>query len=130
MKGTQTVLVQAETRGLVPEEMTELARSKVRSALRLTGRPVLYARVTLVMTANPAVERPAVARATLDIDGRMVHVHAAAETMRDAVEHMTDRLRSRLERIARNWETRRGAMPTGTEGEWRHRGSPRAAGGS
>jgi ribosome-associated translation inhibitor RaiA len=124
MKGTENVQVQAETQGRVAEEMTELARSKVRSALRLTDRPILFARVMLAMAADPAVERPAVARANLDIDGRIVHVQAAGETMRDAVELMAGRLRSRLERMARNWETRRGAMPTGTQGEWRHRSIP------
>jgi ribosome-associated translation inhibitor RaiA len=124
MKGTENVEVQAETQGPVPDEMKELASSEVRSALRLTDRPILFVRVTLAMAANPAVERPAVARANLDIDGRIVHVQAAGETMRDAVERMADRLRSRLVRTARNWETRRGARPTGAEGEWRHQSLP------
>jgi ribosome-associated translation inhibitor RaiA len=124
MKGTQTVPLQAGTRGSVPAEMTELASSKVGSVLRLTDRPILFARVMLTMAADPAVERPAMARADLDINGRIVHVHAAGETMRDAVELMADRLRSRLERVARNWETRRGSMPTGTQGEWRHQSIP------
>ena len=62
MKRTQSVPVQAVTPGPVPGEMTELASSKVGSVLRLTGRPVLFARVTLALAADPAVERPAVKR--------------------------------------------------------------------
>jgi ribosome-associated translation inhibitor RaiA len=124
MQDTQTVPVQIETRGTVAAEMTVLATSKVRSLLRLANRPVRFARVTLTMAANPAMERPAVARAYVDFDGRAVRAQAAGETMRDAIEQMADRLRRRLERATRNWETRRGTMPTGTAGEWRHQSIP------
>src|SRR5439155_4001231 len=44
--------------------------------------------------------------------------------MRESVEHMTSRLRTRLERSARNWEARRGSRPTDTPGEWRHQSIP------
>jgi hypothetical protein len=113
MTHTQTVQVQTRTQGLVPQEMMELARSKVSSALGPAGGPVLFARVTLAMAADPAVERPATARAVLDIGGRVVHVRAAGQTMRDAIGQMADRLRSRLDRVARNRERWRGHMPSG-----------------
>jgi len=124
MQDTQNVPVQIETRGSVTEDMTVLATAKVRSLLRLAGRPVRFARVTLTMAANPAIERPAVARASVDVDGRAVRAQAAGLTMREAIGHMADRLRRRLERATRNWETRRGSTPTGTAGEWRHHSIP------
>ncbi len=124
MQDMQTVPVQIETQGPVPDEMTVLATSKVRLLLRRARRPVRFARITLAMATNPAMERPAAARANVDVDGHAVRAKADGETMRDAIEHMAARLRRRLERATRNWETRRGSMPTGAAGEWRHQSIP------
>jgi len=52
--------------------MPELAIAKVDSLLRLATEPVLHARVTLMMAADPAVKRPAVAKVNVDLDGRLV----------------------------------------------------------
>ena len=124
MQDTQNVPVQIETRGSVAQDMTVLATGKVLSLMRLADRPVRLVRVMLTMAANPANERPAVVRVSVDIDGRAVRAQADGATMRDAIGHMADRLRRRLERTTRNWETRRGSMPTGTVGQWRHRSIP------
>jgi len=124
MHGTQPVQVQIETQGAVPEGMPELAIAKVESLLRLATEPVLYARVTLTMAADPAVNLPAVARVNVDLDGRLVRAQAAGETMRESVEHMASRLSARLERSARNWEARRGSRPADAPGEWRHQSIP------
>ena len=124
MQDTQPVQVQIETQGAVPEGMPELAIAKVDSLLRLATEPVLYARVTLTMAADPAVTLPAVARVNVDLDGRLVRAQAAGETMRESVEHMASRLRARLERSARNWEARRGSRPSAAPGEWRHQSIP------
>ena len=124
MQGTQPMQVQIGTQGAVPEGMAELAIAKVDSVLRLATEPVLYARVTLIMAADPAVARPAVASVNVDLDGRLIRAQAAGQTMREAVEHMASRLRARLERSARNWEARRGGRPTDSPGEWRHQSIP------
>ncbi len=124
MHGTQPVQVQIETQGTVPEGMPELAIAKVDSLLRLATEPVLHARVTLTMAADPAVTLPAVARVNIDLDGRLVRAQAAGQTMREAVEHMASRLRARLERSTRNWEARRGSRPADAPGEWRHQSIP------
>jgi len=79
----------------------ELAIAKVRSVLRHVTRPVLSARVALTMSADPAVSRPAVAEATIDVNGRIIRAEAAGRTMRDAIELMADRLRARLRRTVR-----------------------------
>lgn len=113
-----------ETQGSVPEGMPELAIAKVDSLLRLATEPVLFARVTLTMAADPAVKLPAMARASVDLGGRLVRAQAAGATMRESVEHMASRLRARLERAARNWEARRGSRLSGAPGEWRHQSIP------
>ncbi len=124
MVDRQTVQVQTETRGAVPEGAVDLAVHRVSSLLRTAPEPVLFARVKLIMSADPAVRRPAIAQANIDLNGRLIRAQAAGETMRAAVEHACDRLRIRLERAARNWEAARGGRPVTAPGEWRHESLP------
>ncbi len=93
--------VRVETRGKVPAGMADLAVAKVGSLLRHTAEPVLFARVTLTMAADPAVEQPAVASVNVDLNGRLVRAQAAGESMRGAIEQVADRLRVRLDRAGR-----------------------------
>lgn len=115
MTSTQAVPVRTATHGNVPEGAEELAVTKVRSVLRHVAKPVLSARVTLTMSADPAVACPAAAHATIDMNGRIVRAEAAGQTMPEAIEHMADRLRTRLDRVARSPLSRlraaRGAHP-------------------
>jgi len=124
MNAVQTVPVQVETHGRVPDGMRELAAAKASSSFRFASEPVLSARVTLAVSADPAVPRPAVAQATIDLNGRTVRAQAAGGTMRMAIEHMAARLRVRLDRSARNWAARRGTLPVSEAGEWRHQSIP------
>jgi ribosome-associated translation inhibitor RaiA len=101
MTAIETIPVRAMTHGAVPEKAQEFAVAKVRAVLAHVTRPVLSARVTLTMSADPAVARPAVAQATIDVNGRIVRAEAAGRTMRDAIELMADRLRGRLRRAVR-----------------------------
>jgi hypothetical protein len=124
MERAQTPQVQTESRGAVVEGAMDLAVKKVRSLLRLAPEPVLFARVKLTQVADPAVERPAIAESTFDLNGRLVRAQAVAGTMREAIERMSDRLRIRLERAARNWEAIRGGKPNAIAREWRHQSIP------
>lgn len=99
MTTVQAVRVRIVRHGRVPEGAGELAATKIRSVLRHVAKPVLSARVTLTTSADPAVAFPAKAQATLDLNGRIVRAGAAAETMHEAVELMTHRLRARLDRV-------------------------------
>ena len=101
MTAIETIPVRTMTHGEVPEKAQEFAVAKVRSVLGHVRRPVLSARVTLTMSADPAVARPAAAQATIDVNGRIVRAEAAGRTMRDAIELMADRLRARLRRTIR-----------------------------
>jgi len=120
MNAVQTMSVQVEAHGRVPDRMRELAAAKAGSLLRFASEPVLSARVTLAVSADPAVPRPAVAQATIDLNGRTIRAQAAGETMRAAIEHMAARLRVSLDRSARDWSARRGTLPVPERGEWRH----------
>lgn len=119
-----TTAVRIETHGRVPEGTPELAAAKVGSLLRIAAEPVLSARVTLTVAADPAVASPAIAQATVDMNGRIVRAQAAEHTMRAAIEQMEARLRVRLDRAARNWSALRGAIPTSEPHEWRHQSIP------
>ena len=98
MNATQVVPVRTGSRGKVPQGAEELAVTRIRSVLRHVARPVLSARVTLRMSADPAVAFPAAAHATIDVNGRIVRAAGAGQTMREAIEGMADRLRVRLDR--------------------------------
>jgi ribosome-associated translation inhibitor RaiA len=124
MADTRTVQVRTETRGVVPEGAADLAVHRVGSLLRAAPEPVLFARVKLIMSVDPAVRRPATVQVNVDLNGRLIRAQAAGETMRAAVEHVCDRLRIRLERAARNWEAVRGGRPVPRTGQWRHQSLP------
>lgn len=101
MAGTQVLQLQTHTRGAVPAGAMDAAAKRVRGLLRLAPRPVPFARIKLTMLADPAVARPAIAEAHLDLNGRLIRAQATGETMREAIGHMADRLRARLERAGR-----------------------------
>jgi Sigma 54 modulation/S30EA ribosomal protein C terminus len=124
MKSAHTMHVQTEVRGDVPAAAVKLAVAKIRSLLRIAPEPVLFARVTLAMAADPAVERPATVQASLDLNGRPIQVRAAAASAREAAELMSGRLRTRLERAARNFAATRGRMPVPLPHQWRHESIP------
>ena len=98
MNATQVVPVRTGSRGEMPEGTEELAVSRIRSVLGHVAKPVLSARVTLTMSADPAVTFPAAAHATIDVNGRVVRAEAIGPTMRAAIERMANRLRIRLDR--------------------------------
>jgi ribosome-associated translation inhibitor RaiA len=116
--------VRVETRGRVPEGSADLAAAKVSSLLQIAAEPVLSARVTVAVSADPAVERPAVAQATIDLNSRVVRAQAAGRTVRTAIEQMASRLQVRLGRTARSWAALRGTIPAAEPGQWRHQSIP------
>ncbi|MGO9080984.1 MAG: HPF/RaiA family ribosome-associated protein [Streptosporangiaceae bacterium] len=122
----QDLEVRTEAHGDVPHAARELAATRIGKLLGHAPEPVLSARVTLIMAADPAVARPAIAKATVDINGRVLRAVAAGATMREAIGHLADRLRIQLDRAARNWAALRGTIAVPQEGEWRH-GTPAAA---
>ena len=117
-----TVDVEVSTHGRLSTDAVEYARSKVTDLGRLTDRPVLRARVRLTRHGDPAVERPVVAQANMDVDGRLVRAQADGTTAHEAVDRLEQRLRRSLARAADHWEARRGKLPR--PNEWRHQSEP------
>jgi ribosomal subunit interface protein len=110
-------------RGQVPREAVEYAAEKVARTTRICRDPVLLAEVTLTEEGDPARERPAVAQATLDVDGRPIRAHVAATGMLEAIDLLEDRLGQRLRRHEERLHLKGGARHrTGShdDGEWRH----------
>jgi ribosome-associated translation inhibitor RaiA len=121
---TGEVVVQA--RGEVSPAERDYAQDKIDRLLGLAPGPVLFARVDLTQHADPARERPAFAKAELDVNGRLVRAHVAATTMFEAIDLLEARLRDRLERFAHRAEAQQLRLRGGGEHEWRH-GDERAS---
>ncbi|OCB49764.1 integrase [Mycobacterium vulneris] len=102
----------------------EYARRKIGELGPFAHRPVLHARVRLTRHGDPAVERPVVAQANLDVNGRLVRAQAVGVNAREAIDRLQLRLRSRLERIAERWDVRRGTVPVMSPHEWSHESEP------
>jgi Sigma 54 modulation/S30EA ribosomal protein C terminus len=123
----QTAQIRIETHGEVPPWAVGVARAKVESAIGAAAEPILSARVMLAMAPDPAVARPVVAQATVDMNGQVIRAQATGKTAREAIGHLGTRLRARLARAARNWAAVRGTTAAGEHGEhggWRHRSVP------
>ncbi|HEX6198490.1 MAG TPA: sigma 54 modulation/S30EA ribosomal C-terminal domain-containing protein [Jiangellaceae bacterium] len=116
--------VEVVTSDDIPNSASVEAKRKVAALARYTGEPVLHARVRLIRSNDPAVERPVLAQGNLDLNGRIVRAQVAAGNAHEAVDLLEKRLRRRLERMARHWEARRGAMPEPAQHEWRHISEP------
>lgn len=117
------VSVQMVIRGDVSPEDSEYARTKVAEVSGRIGEPVSFARVKLTQAGGSALRRPALAQANMDVAGRPVRVHVAAQTMREAVDLLLGRLHERLTRLNEHWEARRQEMPQPWH-EWRHGSEP------
>lgn len=114
--------LQVTTRGDVPGGSATYAVEKVRAVVDRVARPVLSARVRLTHAGDPAVERPALAQAVLDLDGHLLRAHTAARTMHEAIDLLEDRLLDRLDLLVPDWESTRGGLPQ--PGHWRHASVP------
>ena len=126
MRAAQTATVRVQTNGRVPHGTAELAEAKIGSLIRVAAEPISPTRATVVVCADPAVARPAVAQATIDLNGRVVRAQAAAQTVHAAIEQMACRLQVRLCRAAPDCTAQRGTIPAAGPGLWRHQSIPAA----
>jgi ribosome-associated translation inhibitor RaiA len=100
------------------------AADRIAHAARSAPRPVLYARAVLEINHNPSRERPAACKAALDVSGRPVRAHIAAERIEEAIDLVEARLERSLRSLAeRTREERRPAAPR-EAGEWQHGSLP------
>jgi ribosomal subunit interface protein len=112
------------THGSVSESTKQYAAEKVTQLARFTRRPILYAELRLGVEPHRAIERPAVAEATLDVNGQIVRAHVAARDLLAAIDLLEERLRRRIERQARRTSRGQHRTNAASGGAWRH-GDPR-----
>lgn len=108
----------------IPESVQDRAKTKIEELTRYASEPILHARLRLSRSRNPAVDRPVMAQANLDVNGRLLRAQVAAPTATEAVDLLDYRMRRQLRRMARHWEAKRGAMPKQEPNEWRHISEP------
>ncbi len=120
------LMVDVVAHGPHAEAARSYAEKKVRRVIHTAGAPVLFGRIKLGEASDPAVERPALAQAMLDVNGRPVRAQVAAGTMTEAVDLLEERLRERLQHRAEQVRTLRRRPADAGPGEWRHgqRGHP------
>lgn len=110
----------AVVHGSVPAHAIAYAEGKVQEVVAHAPAPVRYARLTLAHEENPAIARPAITKATLDVDGEIVRAHVAAATFAESADLLKDRLRRGLDALAERRRTRRVDTGDSGPGEWRH----------
>jgi ribosome-associated translation inhibitor RaiA len=115
--------VDVTTHGQLPG-IGDYVQEKIGGLSRLAHQPVLHAHVRLSRHADPAVARPVVAQANLDVNGRLVRTQVEGETAHEAIDRLEARLRRRLERVAERWEVKRGNTSQADLHEWRHQSEP------
>jgi ribosome-associated translation inhibitor RaiA len=111
-------------RGDIPATAVSEAEKKIRAVTRYASEPVLHARIRLTRSGDPARELPVIIQVNLDVNGRLVRAQVAARSAHEAIDLVHDRVRRRLEGLARDWQARRGGMPTAEPHEWRHGRQP------
>jgi ribosome-associated translation inhibitor RaiA len=112
------------TRGDVPDSTCRYARKRLDAVIERIAEPVLFARVKLTQAPDPAVERPAIAQVTVDVNGDIVRARLCAHEMREAIDLLQARLRHKLEHRAQHRHARRRRPAVSPPGEWRHGDAP------
>lgn len=118
--------VEVRAHGEVSDLDQDRAVAKLRGAVSAAPRPILFSRIELTREANPAVERPAVVKAVVDVSGRAVRAHLAATSMDEAIDGVADRIRRSIRRLAERRADRVHEPATVEPGEWRHGALPTA----
>jgi ribosome-associated translation inhibitor RaiA len=86
--------------------------------------PVLFARVKLSHAPDPAVERPAIAQVTVDVNGDVVRARRCAHDLREAIDLLQARLRDKLDHRAQHRHASRRRPAASPRGQWRHGDAP------
>jgi len=113
-------------RGPVSPDAAEYARTKVDHVTAYANHPVLAARVVLTWAQDPAMDRPARAEASLDVNGTQIRAHATASDMMGAVDLLEAKLRKNLVQFQERRRTRHRWIGLSVGNEWRHGDLPAA----
>ena len=119
--------LQVATKGEVDPGELEYVTARLEPVVADIRAPVLFARLLLEAAPDPARDRPAMARLTLDVDGDLVRAQVAGHDMREAGDLLKARLRDQLEHRAQRREALHTSAGIAEPGEWRrgHVAAPR-----
>jgi ribosome-associated translation inhibitor RaiA len=121
IRGAPSPEVQVTVRGgEVPVDSRAYAAEKIGHVADYSARPVLYAHVVLEVVGDPARTRPALAEATLDVNGTPLRAHVAAAGTHEAVDLLEGRLRRQLVQLEGRVQNRHHRTGVAGEHEWRH----------
>lgn len=123
--GTTDLQLSVSTSGDIPAPVRARVEAKMAGLAEQVREPVLHAEVRLSAETNAVRERPAVAEATLVVNGTPIRAHVAASDLDAAVDLLEDRLRRRIVRHAERLhhegkERKRQAQRSHDDHEWRH----------
>jgi hypothetical protein len=125
---TAPTSIQVQVIGDTTPAIDAYAERRLREVMGDTHFPVPHARIRVTRYPDPALPRPVVAQANLDVDGRLVRAQLSAPTAREAIDLLHDRLRRRLQHVVQRtegtWEDRRPRTTAHEEHEWRHGDEP------
>ncbi len=121
MPMTDATSFEISHKGDVREQQLEAATEKLRSVAGHARERIRHVELRLTLESG-ARSRPAMAEATLDVDGQAVRAHESAETVPAAVDLLMDRLTRRLRRHEDRRHRTADRHRTGDSGpgEWRH----------
>lgn len=120
MEPASVPTVRLSTRGAVSDAERREAEEALRAVAAGAPRPVLSVHGALVHEPDPARERPAIAKATLELDGHLVRAHVATSEMRASVDLLAERLRRAVVRLGDRARSARHETGVSPPGEWRH----------
>ena len=108
---------------ITPSELA-YAEEKVAKVLADVGQPVLHTDIRLERSADTSLERPAMARLIVLVDGEPVRAQVRAAEMTEAIDLLDARARRRLTQLAEHRQTLRRRGPSSPEGQWRRGDAP------
>lgn len=112
--------VEISTTAGVTNRERERAIEKIDKVVRSLETPALRVDIRLSVDNGPGRERPAHARALLDVNGSPVRVQVAASTIDEAIDLLDARLRRRLTSLAEHRQAIRRRAGANGDGGVRH----------
>jgi ribosomal subunit interface protein len=123
-RGFPSAEIVVTTRGDVSDAVVGYAKDKIEKVFRFSTDPIRSAQVVLTQSADPAVQRPALAEVSLEFDGTYVRAQAPAVEMRAAVHLVSDRLQRTLVKHRDRGNRRHRWLGEQAAHEWRHGTEP------
>jgi ribosome-associated translation inhibitor RaiA len=118
------VPIQYTARGTVPRGAAAYALRRIEHLLAKAPGRALHARVVLTHEPNPALEHPARAEVSIDLNGTPVRARVDANELQEAADLVVDRLQRQLVQLRARTRTQHRWLAVATEHEWRHGGAP------